>query len=135
MLPINWKDKIQFSTSRSGGKGGQNVNKVETQVTAHFPIVGNDDFTTEQVELLVLHLKSKLTKEGFIILKSQVHRSQLSNKIDVEQKLENLLSQAIRKKKSRIATKPTKASKERNLSDKKKRSTQKAERRKYRFDD
>lgn len=135
MLPLDWKNKIEFQTSRSGGKGGQNVNKVETQVEAHFPIVGNSDFTEAQLEMLQKNLSSKLTKEGWIIVKSQVHRSQLSNKKEAEIKLEQLLTQALKKKKTRISTKPTKASKEKKLENKKKRSVIKTERKKFRYDD
>lgn len=134
MLPLDWKNKIEFQTSRSGGKGGQNVNKVETQVEAHFPIVGNSDFTEAQLEMLQKNLSSKLTKEGWIIVKSQVHRSQLSNKKEAEIKLEQLLTQALKKKKTRISTKPTKASKEKKLENKKKRSVIKTERKKFRYD-
>ncbi|WP_126972959.1 alternative ribosome rescue aminoacyl-tRNA hydrolase ArfB [Gynurincola endophyticus] len=135
MLPINWKDNIRFMTSRSGGKGGQNVNKVETQVEAHLPIVNNPDFSPGQIDLLQKNLSSKLTKEGILIVKAQVHRSQHANKWEAEQKLEKLLINSLKKKKTRIATKPSVASKERKLESKKKRSTVKAERRKFRLDD
>jgi ribosome-associated protein len=135
MLPINWKDNIRFMTSRSGGKGGQNVNKVETQVEAHLPIVNNPDFSPGQIDLLQKNLSSKLTKEGVLIVKAQVHRSQHANKWEAEQKLEKLLINSLKKKKTRIATKPSVASKERKLESKKKRSTVKAERRKFRLDD
>lgn len=135
MLPINWKDNIRFMTSRSGGKGGQHVNKVETQVEAHLPVVGNPDFSAEQIALLQKNLGSKLTKDGVLIVKAQVHRSQHANKWEAEQKLEKLLTNSLKKKKTRIATKPSAASKEKKLESKKKRSATKAERRKFRLGD
>ncbi len=134
MLPEQWQEHIIYKTSRSGGKGGQNVNKVESQVEGHFQISGNPVFTAEQEALLLQRLSSKLTKEGVLIVRSQTHRSQHSNKWEVTQKIGELLEKALHRPKARKATKPTAASRQRTLENKKKRGAIKTQRRKNYFD-
>ena len=129
-MKIDVSKEIQFRTARSGGKGGQNVNKVETMVEGYFHISNSMIFSEEQKEILLKKLVNKVNSEGFLQVRSQVYRSQLSNKEEVVKKMNALLEQALEKKKIRIATKPSKAKKERRLESKKRQSEHKQYRRK-----
>nr|WP_315820200.1 peptide chain release factor-like protein [Paraflavitalea speifideiaquila] len=83
MNKIDITREIVFQTARSGGKGGQNVNKVETMVEGYFHIGNSLILNEEQKATLLRKLESKLNSEGFLQVKSQVHRSQLENKQEV----------------------------------------------------
>ncbi len=119
--------ELEFTTSRSSGPGGQNVNKVNSKVTLKWD-VGHSAITDIQRELIVRKLHTRLTKEGILILTSQDKRSQLQNKEAVILKLEQLLNKAFAPKKVRKATKPGKAAKQSRLQEKK----QHAEKKKWR---
>jgi ribosome-associated protein len=118
----NFEKELIYATSRSGGPGGQNVNKVSTKVELRFSISGTLLFSETEKEIILLKLKNKVNKEGELILVSQAERTQLLNKEAVTEKFYDLVSKALTIQKKRTATRPTTSSKLKRLDSKQNRS-------------
>jgi ribosome-associated protein len=131
-MKIDITKELIFQTARSGGKGGQNVNKVETMVEGYFSIRRSALLTEEQKAILEKKLAGKINAEGFLQVRSQVHRSQLANKEEVIEKMHRLIEQGLKKEKKRVSTRPTRASKEQRIESKKKQGQIKEGRKKVR---
>lgn len=118
----------------STGPGGQNVNKVSTAVELRFDARRSASLPNEVAIRLMKLAGSRLTQDGVIVITAQEHRSQSRNREEALARLVELIRQAEVRPKVRRATKPTKASKERRLASKEKRSSVKSTRGKPRFD-
>jgi ribosome-associated protein len=120
--------EITYKTSRSGGKGGQNVNKVSSKVELLFNVDSSLLFTEEEKLLLNDKLQNRLNKDGLVQVICDEERSQYLNKEKAIERLIGLLTRALQKPKVRKPTKVSKAAKAVRLNDKKKHSTKKENR-------
>ncbi len=110
--------EITFRTSRSGGKGGQNVNKVSSKVELNINIRSSSHFTEEEKELLVQKLSNRINSEGVLQVVTEEERSQLHNKEKSLDKLIVLLKKALYKPKPRKISKPKRSAIEKRLKSK-----------------
>lgn len=118
-------DELVFTTSKSGGPGGQHVNKVETKVTLRFDVLQSKVLSALEKVQIVGFLSRYLTKEGVLVLSAQASRSQFDNKQMVVDKFDALLRSAFTKKKIRKSTKPSAGSVKKRLASKKAHSEKK----------
>jgi ribosome-associated protein len=129
MLP-DFTKEIKYKTARSGGKGGQNVNKVETMVEGYWHVDSSEIFNADEKTLITEKLVNKINADGFLLVKSQTERTQLANKAEVLQKMQALVTKALIVPKKRKPTKIPKAIVAKRLDSKKKNAEIKQGRRK-----
>lgn len=125
--------ELLFNTSRSGGAGGQHVNKVATKVELQFDVHSSNALTEEEKGLVFSQLKNRINNNGIFKLQADTTRSQLKNKEIAIERFLTLIEKALTPKTPRKKTKPSKASKEQRLNEKRKLSEKKSSRR-YKLD-
>lgn len=125
--------EVSFKTSRSGGKGGQNVNKVSSKVELNFDINRSALLSDEQKVRLALKLKNRINAEGILQVITEEERSQYLNKERSLEKLIVLIGHALHQPKLRKATKPKKSAVEKRLKNKQQNALKKITRRGLEF--
>ena len=125
--------EVSFKTSRSGGKGGQNVNKVSSKVELNFDIQRSGLFSKDQKTLLTEKLSNRINSEGILQVITEEERSQYLNKERSLEKLLVLIGQALQRPKPRKATKPKKSAVEKRLKNKLQNAMKKINRRGLEF--
>jgi len=121
--------ELAFRFTRSGGPGGQHVNKASTQAELTFDLARSPSLTDEQKQRIAAALPSYVSREGIVRVTCQSTRSQAQNREEAVERFRALLSRALHVPKKRRPTRPSRASKERRLTAKKRRSQVKTQRR------
>ncbi len=134
-MPIDLAHELQFRTARSGGAGGQHVNKVETKVVAFWHIASSRQLNEDQKGIVMRKLANLINKNDELMLSSQIHRTQLANKEEVIKQINKKVRAALITKKPRITSAPTRSSIEKRIEQKKKSAQIKASRKKIRRED
>jgi ribosome-associated protein len=117
------QSELLYSSSRSSGPGGKNVNKVNTKVELRFNIYKTESLSEVEKQKILIRLRNKISSKGDLLIVSQSARTQLLNKQKAEDKFYKLICSALSDKPERKATAPTLSSSRKRLEKKKKRST------------
>lgn len=135
MMALVINDKVQvplselvYTASRSSGPGGQHVNTTDSRIQVRWNVLETAALTETERARVRNKLASRLTESGDLILASDTHRSQRRNREEVTERLAAMLREALIPPKPRKKTKPTRASRERRLDEKRKKSRTKKDR-------
>jgi ribosome-associated protein len=120
--------ELRYRTARSGGPGGQYVNRTESQVELLWPVLQSPSLSKTQRYRIMQVLGNRIDREGVLHLTSSQRRSQLQNRRAVTERLLVLLREALKPRRKRVATKPSRAAVERRLQAKRRRSGLKRQR-------
>jgi ribosome-associated protein len=121
--------ELRFTFARSSGPGGQNVNKVNSKATMHWPVAASAGLPDDVRDRFVTAFRGQINKQGELVLQSQRYRDQERNIADCLDKLSGMLRQVAQPPKRRKPTRPSRGSKQRRLDNKKARSESKSRRR------
>jgi len=131
LIPEN---EIRITASRSGGPGGQNVNKVSSKVTLSFDVRSSAVLSEEQKRKIIGRLATRISKEGILQVVSQRTRSQELNRLDALARFSELLRRVLTPQLPRIKTRVSEAAKQRRVDEKRKHSLTKQKRSKQGWD-
>lgn len=127
--------ELQFTASRSGGPGGQHVNKTSSKVTLSWNLADSDALSPRQRALALRRLGARITSEGVLRVSASSERSQHRNRLDARRRLAELVRRALQQQRRRIATRTPAAARRRRLEAKRRKGQVKALRRSPRNDD
>ena len=115
------EDELLFSVSRSGGPGGQHVNKVSTRVTLRFDVLASPSLTERQRNRILRRLATRISREGLLRVACGRHRSQAGNRREVRERFADLVRAALLPEKRRVATRVPRTEKKRRMEEKRRR--------------
>ena len=115
-------EEITFTATRGGGPGGQHVNKVATRIELRFDVASSPSLTPQQKERILSRLRTRISADGVMRVVAQASRSQSANREAAVVRLAELLGEALRRERPRVATRVSKAAKARRVEEKKARA-------------